>query len=508
MNDAKREMAGTAPGEKRKTSSLGITPRAQSYSDWYNDIVLKAELADYSPVRGCMVVRPYGWALWEAIRGEMDRMFKETGHQNAQFPLFIPKSFLAREAAHVEGFAKECAVVTHSRLKTIDGELRVDPESELEEPLIVRPTSETIINAMYAKWIQSYRDLPVLINQWCNVVRWEMRTRLFLRTTEFFWQEGHTVHETAEEAQEEVLRMLGIYRAVAEDFMAMPVLTGKKSPAERFAGADETYTMEALMQDKRALQAGTSHFLGQNFAKAFGVKFQGRDGKEHYGWQTSWGASTRLIGGLIMTHSDDQGLVLPPKVAPIQVVVIPIHRSDPERAAVGPYVDGIVEELKVAGVRVKVDDRDQLKPGFKFNEWEQRGVPLRLEVGPRDVQGQKVVLARRDGGEKIFAERAALKTKVVSLLDDIQAVLFEKARKFRDANFRKATTYEALVKTLDEEGGLVLAPWDGDAAVEAKIKDEASATIRCIRDQDQGEKAKSIGTGRETAQWAVFAKAY
>ena len=492
-------------------SQFGVTPRSKSYTDWYQDLVLKAELADYSPVRGCMVVRPYGWALWEKIRETFDGYFKATGHVNAQFPLFIPMSFLAKEASHVEGFAKECAVVTHYRLKQGPNGIEPDPESKLEEPLIVRPTSETIIGAMYAKWVQSWRDLPLLINQWANVVRWEMRTRLFLRTTEFFWQEGHTAHETEKEAVDETLKMIEVYRKVAEEYLAMPVLVGTKSASERFAGAQETWCIEALMQDGKALQAGTSHFLGQNFAKAFEIQFTGRDGTKQHAWTTSWGVSTRLIGGLVMTHSDDKGLVLPPRLAPIQLVVIPIWRSDEEKKAVLDYVDAAMAKLKAAGVRVHVDDREQFKPGYKFNAWELRGVPLRMEVGPRDVAAGKCVLARRDAAEgtaKQIVDIAGFEQLVPPLLEEIQKSLFEKARAFRDASIRRATTYDELVKMLDEQGGFVLAPWDGDAAVEAKVKEQCKATIRCLRAQDRGEKAKAIGTGNDTDQWALFAKAY
>jgi prolyl-tRNA synthetase len=494
--------------------NLGITPRATSYADWYQDLVLKGELADHSPVKGCMVVRPYGWSLWENIRDVFDRFFKETGHKNAQFPLFIPLSFMVKEAAHVEGFAKECAVVTHYRLKAGPDGIEPDPASKLDEPLIVRPTSETIIGAMYSKWVQSWRDLPILINQWVNVVRWEMRTRLFLRTSEFFWQEGHTAHETEKEAVEETLRMLDVYRKVAEEYLAMPVLVGAKSAAERFAGAVDTYCIEALMQDGKALQAGTSHFLGQNFAKAFEIKFTGRDGAVQNAWTTSWGVSTRLIGGVVMTHSDDKGLVMPPRIAPIQLVVIPIWKSDDEKKLVLDTVNAIATRLKAAGVRVHVDDRDNYKPGFKFNDWELKGVPLRLELGPRDVAAGKAVLARRDmagaaeRADKQVVDAAALDTLVPALLETIQKALFDKAKAFRDANLRRANSYEELVKTLETSGGFVLAPWDGDAAVEAKVKEETKATIRVIRAEDRGAKAKAIGTGRDTEQWAIFAKAY
>ncbi len=492
----------------KRDKHVGITPRDEDFSEWYNEIILKSQMADYSPVRGCMVMRPYGFAIWEQVRDSLDRMLKKTGHENAQFPLFIPKSFLVKEAEHVEGFAKECAVVTHSRLKGTDDGVDVDPDSRLEEPLIVRPTSETIINSMYAKWIQSYRDLPLLINQWANVVRWEMRPRLFLRTAEFFWQEGHTVHETEDEAMEEVLRILEIYRSLAEDYLGVPVLKGMKSESEKFAGAERTYTIEAMMQDKRALQAGTSHHLAQNFAKAFQVKFQGRDGKEHFGWQTSWGVSTRLIGALVMVHSDDQGLVVPPRVAPHQIVCVPIFRNDEDKARVLDAAHKMLDPLEEAGIRVKLDDRDQYKPGFKFNEWEQRGVPLRLELGPRDVDNGKAILARRDTGEKLTVEAAEVTARVPGLLEEIQQSLFNRAKEFREKNMHRARSYEELVETLEQKGGFVLAPWDGDEAIEAKVKEETKATIRCIRDEDRGEKAPSIGSDRETDQWAIFARAY
>jgi prolyl-tRNA synthetase len=493
---------------KKRSEGKGITSRADNYSEWYNDIVLRAELADYSPVRGCMVIRPYGFAIWEQLKQTLDGMLKETGHENAAFPLFIPKSFLSREAKHVEGFAKECAVVTHSRLMASDDGVVVDPESELEEPLIVRPTSETIIYSQYAKWIQSYRDLPLLINQWGNVVRWEMRTRLFLRTAEFFWQEGHTAHETEEQALEETLKILEIYRTLVEEHLAVPVLCGVKSESERFPGAVDTYTMEALMQDRRALQMGTSHHLGQNFSKAFDVKFQGRDGKEHHVWQTSWGVSTRLIGAMIMAHSDDNGLVLPPRLAPHQVVVVPIYRKDEEKAQVLGYIENFAADLRKAGVRIKVDDREQYKPGYKFNEWELRGVPLRVEAGPRDVAAGNVVLARRDLGSKEVLSASDLTAKVPALLDEIQSSLLQRAKEFREANTCRANSLDELLAAIEEKGGFVLAPWDGDTEVEELVKEKCKATVRVIREQDGGEKAKSIGSDRETDQWAVFAKAY
>jgi prolyl-tRNA synthetase len=495
--------------DKRATGK-GITSRADNYSEWYNDIVVRAELADNSEVRGCMVVRPYGWRIWELLRDALDAMLRETGHENAQFTLFIPQSFLAREADHVEGFAKECAVVTHHRLRSTANGIEVDPDSKLEEPLIVRPTSETIINSQFAKWVQSYRDLPLLINQWANVVRWEMRPRLFLRTSEFFWQEGHTAHETRGEAVEETLKILEIYRRLAEEVLAMPVLCGVKSPAEKFPGAVDTYCIEAIMQDGKALQAGTSHFLGQTFAKAYGVKFQSREGVEELVWQTSWGVSTRLIGALIMVHSDDQGLVLPPRVAPHQAVVIPITRKnkDEDNARVLGFVEGFGADLRKAGVRVKVDDRDQYKPGYKFNEWELRGVPLRIEAGPRDVESGTVVVARRDGGEKQTVAVGDLTRHVLAALEDVQATLFQRAADFRTTRMHRANTYEELVETIDQQGGFVLAPWDGDAAVEERVKQDCKATIRCIREEDRGPTAKSIGSDRDTEQWAIFAKSY
>jgi prolyl-tRNA synthetase len=457
-----------------------ITPRSSDYARWYQDIIKEAKLAEHAPVRGCMVIRPTGYALWENMQRELDRMFKETGHENAYFPLFIPKSFLSKEAAHVEGFAKECAVITHSRLINTDNGVDVDPASKLEEELIVRPTSETIIWDTYRGWIQSYRDLPILINQWANVVRWEMRTRLFLRTMEFLWQEGHTAHATSEEAVQEAERMLEVYRIFAEEFMAMPVVTGVKTASERFAGAVETYCIEALMQDGKALQAGTSHFLGQNFAKAFDVTFQDSQSRVEHVWATSWGVSTRLIGGLIMTHSDDDGLVLPPRLAPTQVVIVPIWKNDEEKALVGAYASDILTELKRAGIRAKYDDRDQYKPGWKFAQYEVEGVPLRIAVGPRDAQNGMTELARRDTRTKELVARDAVVAMAVGLLETIQTGLYNAAVARRDAMTHVCDDYETFKRLLDEPGGFIYAHWDGTPETEARIKDETKATIRCI----------------------------
>ena len=484
-----------------------ITNRADDYSQWYLDIVKEAKLADHSPVRGCMVIRPNGFAIWENMKSALDNMFKETGHENAYFPLFIPKSFLSKEAQHVEGFAKECAVVTHSRLKSVDGGVEVDPESRLDEELIVRPTSETIIWDAYRNWIQSYRDLPILINQWANVVRWEMRTRLFLRTMEFLWQEGHTAHATEEEAVEETLRMLEVYRTFAEEFMAMPVVTGVKTASERFAGAVDTYCIESLMQDGKALQAGTSHFLGQNFAKAFDVKFQDADGEHKYVWATSWGVSTRLIGGLIMTHSDDHGLVLPPKLAPTQVVVVPIYRSDEERSDVKLYVAPLIAELKQKGVSVKLDDRDNFKPGWKFAEHEAQGVPIRIAVGPRDVQNGNLELARRDTLEKNIVPMEGAAERVDKLLVTIQEDLFTAAKDRREKQTNHVENYDEFKKVI-EKGGFVYAHWDGTDETEAKIKEETKATIRCIPLKGDKKPGKCMVTGKESAQKVLFARSY
>ncbi len=484
-----------------------ITNRADDYSQWYLDIVKEAKLADHSPVRGCMVIRPNGFAIWENMKSALDNMFKETGHENAYFPLFIPKSFLSKEAQHVEGFAKECAVVTHSRLKSVDGGVEVDPESRLDEELIVRPTSETIIWDAYRNWIQSYRDLPILINQWANVVRWEMRTRLFLRTMEFLWQEGHTAHASEKEAVEETLQMLEVYRTFAEEFMAMPVITGVKTASERFAGAVDTYCIESLMQDGKALQAGTSHFLGQNFAQAFDVKFQDADGEHKYVWASSWGVSTRLIGGLIMTHSDDHGLVLPPKLAPTQVVVVPIYRSDEERAEVKLYIAPLIAELKQKGVSVKLDDRDNFKPGWKFAEHEAQGVPIRLAVGPRDVENGNLELARRDTLEKNIIPMEGAADHVDQLLITIQDDLFTAAKERRDKQTKKVDSYEEFKKVI-EEGGFIYAHWDGTDETEAKIKEETKATIRCIPLQGEKTPGKCMVTGKESKQRVLFARSY
>ena len=471
-----------------------LTPQSQDFPRWYQDVVLRAELADNAPVRGCMVIRPYGYALWENVQQTLDRRIKETGHQNVYFPLLIPESFIRREAEHVEGFAPECAVVTHAGGK------------QLEEPYVIRPTSETIINASLSKWIQSYRDLPVLINQWANIVRWEMRPRLFLRTTEFLWQEGHTAHETPEESRKEVLRMLEVYRQFAEEHMALPVLTGAKSESEKFAGAEVTYCIEALMRDGRSLQAGTSHDLGQNFAKVFDVKFLGRDGKLVHVWQTSWGVSSRLIGALIMGHGDDKGLILPPRLAPIQVVIVPIYKSDDQRVGVLGECAAIEKELN--GVRVKVDDRDQYKPGYKFNEWELRGVPLRIELGPRDMEKHQAVLASRLTGKKDFVSRDVLARTVADGLDAIQKGLFERALTFRRENTHEPADYAEFKSLLDQKNGLMKTFWCGEAACEGKVKDETKATIRCIPFDQPAEMGPCICCGHAGRQLVYFAKAY
>jgi prolyl-tRNA synthetase len=486
-----------------------ITPRSKDYAQWYVDVVRAARLADYSPVRGCMIIPPNGYALWENMQRVLDGMFKATGHRNAYFPLFIPQSFLAKEAQHVEGFAKECAVVTHSRLRVgEDDQLEVDPDSRLEENLIVRPTSETIIWHTYANWIQSHRDLPILINQWANVVRWEMRTRLFLRTMEFLWQEGHTAHATAEEAIEETRKMQDVYATFAEEYMAMPVLRGVKSESERFAGAVDTYTIEAMMQDARALQAGTSHFLGQNFAKAFDCTFQNKNNEREYVWATSWGVSTRLVGALVMTHSDDQGLVLPPRLAPTQVVIVPIYRKDDERQSVLEAADRIAAELQAAGVRVHVDARDDQRPGWKFNEYEVQGVPLRIAIGPRDVQNNVVEIARRDSGQKESVSRDGLASHVQSLLVDIQRGLFERALAFREANTHRVETYDEFREVIAEKRGFVLAHWDGSAETEARIKEDTRATIRCIPLDQEPEDGVDMISGKPSRGRVVFALAY
>jgi prolyl-tRNA synthetase len=487
-----------------------LTTRADDYSKWYNELVIKADLAENSGVRGCMVIKPYGFAIWERMQAELDRMFKETGHQNAYFPLFIPKSYFSKEASHVDGFAKECAVVTHYRLKNAeDGSgIVVDPEAKLEEELIVRPTSETIIWDTYRKWVQSYRDLPLLINQWANVVRWEMRTRLFLRTAEFLWQEGHTAHATKDEAIAEAEQMMNVYAEFAENYMAVPVVKGTKTASERFAGALETYCIEALMQDGKALQAGTSHFLGQNFAKAFDVKFAAKDGALDYVWATSWGVSTRLMGALIMTHSDDNGLVLPPNLAPDQVVIVPIYRKDDEFEAVSKVANELVQKLRAAGIRVKFDNRDTHKPGWKFNEYELKGVPVRIAIGPKDIEKGTVELARRDTLQKEFINNENVVEKVVSLMDEIQENLFTKAVSYRTENTTEVATYEEFKKVLDSKGGFVLAHWDGTPETEEKIKNETKATIRCIPLDGENIAGSCIVTGKPSERKVLFARAY
>ncbi|NWJ49270.1 MAG: proline--tRNA ligase [Bacteroidetes bacterium] len=484
--------------------------RAENYSQWYNDLVIKADLAENSAVRGCMVIKPSGYAIWEKMQAVLDKMFKDTGHVNAYFPLFIPKSFFSKEASHVEGFAKECAVVTHYRLKNSpDGKgIVVDEDAKLDEELIVRPTSETIIWDTYRNWIKSYRDLPLLINQWANVVRWEMRTRLFLRTTEFLWQEGHTAHATREEAIAEAEQMLRVYADFAENFMAVPVLRGTKSPNERFAGALETYCIEALMQDGKALQAGTSHFLGENFAKAFDVKFLSKENKLEYVWATSWGVSTRLMGALIMSHSDDHGLVLPPKLAPTQVVIIPIYRNAEQLAEITLTVNKIKANLQAKGISVKYDDRDTQKPGWKFNEYEFKGVPIRIAIGPRDIENGTVELARRDTLEKSTYQIIDIENKIEHLLVSIQDNLFQKALAFREENTRKADTWEEFNEILDTKAGFILAHWDGTPETEQKIKDETKATIRCIPLNNQPEEGKCIYSGKPSTQRVVFARSY
>ena len=486
-----------------------LTSREQDYSQWYNEIVQGADLAENSGVRGCMVIKPYGYAIWEKMQAELDRMFKATGHVNAYFPLFIPKSYLNKEAAHVEGFAKECAVVTHYRLKNAeDGSgLVVDPDAKLEEELIVRPTSETIIWDTYRKWIQSYRDLPILVNQWANVVRWEMRTRLFLRTTEFLWQEGHTAHATKKEAIEETEQMIGIYADFAERFMAMPVIQGIKSDNERFAGAEETYCIEALMQDGKALQAGTSHFLGQNFAKAFDVKYATKEGKQEYVWATSWGVSTRLMGALIMTHSDDHGLVLPPKLAPFQVVIVPIYKGDEQLEQVSEVALKVKEALEEKGISAKFDNRDTHKPGWKFAEYELKGVPLRLALGARDLENGTIEIARRDTLEKETYQITDIENKVEHLLEQIQDNLYKKALTYREEKTFKADSKEEF-KKLIKQGGFVYAHWDGTSETEELIKQETKATIRCIPLDEKKESGECLFSGNPSDKRVLFAKAY
>jgi prolyl-tRNA synthetase len=487
-----------------------IPARSEDYSQWYNELVKKADLAEHSDVRGCMVIKPYGYSIWENMQHALDKMFKDTGHVNAYFPLFVPKSYLAKEASHIEGFAKECAIVTHYRLKNAeDGSgIIVDPDAKLEEELIVRPTSETVIWNTYKKWIQSYRDLPILINQWANVVRWEMRTRLFLRTSEFLWQEGHTAHATKAEAEKETLQMLDVYAEFAEKFMAMPVVKGKKTEGEKFPGAVDTYCIEAMMQDGKALQAGTSHFLGQNFAKAFDVQFSGKDGKLEHVWGTSWGVSTRLMGALIMAHSDDDGLIIPPKLAPIHVVVVPIFKKDEELEAITEKVNQITADLKKLGIIVKFDNRDTYKPGFKFAEHELRGVPVRLAIGPRDMQNGTVEVARRDTKEKQVMKMDDIASAIPTLLEDIQNNIYQKALRFRNEKTTLVDSFDEMVKVLDEKGGFVSAHWDGTAETEGIIKEKSKATIRCIPLDAKEENGKCVYSGNPSKRRVLFARAY
>ena len=475
-------------------------------SAWYTDVVTRTGLADYGPVKGTMVIKPYGFQLWDNVKDVFDKMIKDTGHTNAYFPLLIPKSFLAKEAEHVDGFAKECAVVTHTRLKSENDEIIVDPDSRLEEEVIIRPTSETVIWSMYKKWIQSYRDLPILINQWANVVRWEMRTRLFLRTTEFLWQEGHTAHKTKEEAQKETLDILELYKKLAEEYLAIPVYTGLKTEAEKFAGADKTYCIEAMMLDKKALQAGTSHNLGQNFAKAFDVKFQTEDNNEEYVWATSWGISTRLIGAVILAHGDKNGLRIPPKIAPIQAVLIPIFRDEKQRKIIENYIDSIIKELKQKGIRTFIDWSDS-SPGYKFNEWELKGVPARIEIGPRDVESNTVIIARRDNGEKLSSSRHDLTQSVIDILDQIQNNLYNQAKDFRDNNTHSVNTYDEF-KDIIKNGGFVRCGWDGKQDTELKIKEDTKATIRCIPFNENPKDLTCIFSGNEAMHEVIFAKSY
>ena len=486
----------------------GLPNRDTDFSAWYNQVVKRADLADHGPVKGTMVIKPYGFQLWENIKETFDKMIKATGHVNAYFPLFIPKSFFAKEAQHVEGFAKECAVVTHTRLKADDEHgIIVDPDSKLEEEIIVRPTSETVIWFMYKKWIQSYRDLPVLINQWVNIVRWEMRTRLFLRTSEFLWQEGHTAHATAEEAEEETLKILGLYKKLAEEFLAIPVLTGLKSESEKFAGAEQTYCIEAMMRDKRALQAGTSHNLGQNFARAFNVTFQNRDNQEELVFATSWGVSTRLVGAVIMAHGDDKGLRLPPKIAPYQVVMVPISRDESGCLKVRKFISPVLDEMRSKGVRIYEDWSDNT-PGFKFNEWEMKGVPLRLEVGPRDIEGGKAVLVRRDTGEKIILEKNVLTEQIPLLLEEIQKGLFDQALAFRQKNTRTVSSYSNFKDIIENKGGFIRCGWDGTQKTEMKIKEDTKATIRCILYKEDPSEMRCVYSGNSAKHVVIYGKAY
>ena len=489
--------------------SKSVTPKSEDYARWYTDIITKAEMADYGPVKGTMVIRPYGFSVWNSIRDALDIQFKNSGHVNAYFPLFIPKSFFSKEADHVEGFAKECAVVTHSRLKlSDDGKgIIVDPESKLEEEVIVRPTSETIIWAMYKKWINSYRDLPILINQWVNVVRWEMRTRLFLRTSEFLWQEGHTAHATEKEAKEETLKILDIYKDVAERVLAIPVLTGLKSESEKFAGAVNTYCIEAMMGDKRALQAGTSHYLGQNFARAFDVKFQNENNKEELVYATSWGVSTRLVGALIMVHGDDKGLRLPPKVAPIQIVIIPIIKNKNDCVQIQKFLKPFIIELDEKGLRYQFDDRTKVSPGFKFNDWEMKGVPVRVEIGPRDMSAKTLLCSRRDTGEKKSYKIDSAAKNIEHLLDEIQDNMYRQAFEFRESNTHIATNYNEF-KSLIESGGFVRCGWDGDPVSEAAIKKDTKATIRCILSDENVVGKKCVYSGSPAKHEVIFAQAY
>jgi prolyl-tRNA synthetase len=500
------------PGQKIKNyMSKELTTRAANYSEWYNELVVKGQLADHSAVRGCMVIKPYGYALWENMRDQLDKMFKETGHVNAYFPLFVPKSLFEAEEKNAEGFAKECAIVTHYRLKTDPnnkGKLMVDPDAKLEEELIIRPTSEAIIWNTYKGWIQSYRDLPLLINQWANVVRWEMRTRLFLRTAEFLWQEGHTAHATKDEAVEETKKMLDVYATFVEEWMAVPVIKGVKTPNERFAGAEDTYCIEALMQDGKALQAGTSHFLGQNFAKAFDVKFSDKENKLDYVWATSWGVSTRLIGALIMAHSDDQGLILPPRIAPLQVVIVPIYKGEESKSVIDAKAKEIIEGLKALGIRVKYDDNDNARPGWKFAEHELKGVPVRVALGLRDLENNMVELARRDTKEKKAVSLDGIAEYVQNLLEEIQQNIYNKALTFKNENTREANTWDEFIKLLDEKAGFISAHWDGMPETEEKIKQESKATIRCIPLNNKMEEGKCILTGNPSTQRVLFARAY
>ncbi|MFN3908033.1 MAG: proline--tRNA ligase [Flavobacterium sp.] len=491
--------------------SKNLTKRTEDYSKWYNELVVKADLAENSGVRGCMVIKPYGFAIWEKMQQQLDKMFKDTGHQNAYFPLFVPKSMFEAEEKNAEGFAKECAIVTHYRLKTDEanpGKLMVDPNAKLEEELIVRPTSEAIIWSTYKNWIQSYRDLPLLINQWANVVRWEMRTRLFLRTAEFLWQEGHTAHATKEEAIVETVQMMQVYADFVENFMAIPVIKGVKTESERFAGAVETYCIEALMQDGKALQAGTSHFLGQNFAEAFDVKFTNKEGKQEHVWGTSWGVSTRLMGALVMTHSDDNGLVLPPNLAPIQVVIVPIYKTEEELAAITNVVDPIFASLKGKGISVKYDDRTTHKPGFKFNEYELKGVPVRLAIGPKDLENNTIEVARRDTLTKEVVSRDGIEDFVQNLLTQIQTEMFEKALDYRNSHITKVNNFDEFKEVLDNKGGFVSAHWDGTPETEEKIKDLTKATIRCIPLDAEMEDGICVFSGQKSSKRVLFAKAY